>query len=685
MENQNSKRQRDKDKANDLDHDGLNTNPIIKKQRPSVTTANNAAAAAPIEIPDPSEVEFVNPYDPIQQLKREGNGAMDLAAVPLRGAVPAQMNAAGEVMGARDPQVQEVRHILDSHHEQFSSLSQLIEEWKEKSAAEARAIKEAHARDRAIANQQIADLSYRVKHDIAGMKDFFENNMRSDRGDRTRGSVQQMITPSDRSNIQQPSVQARGPIMPPTLPFPRPENERRRYPEFDSLETAYHAPPNLAYNRDPATPSRPRRESTPLRPRQPSMIPEFQGNFGAAFQVQPAPNIANGDRQSVPFPPTPDHNAERRRLHSIMNVSSHFPSSANAITGRRGPAQSLLPDLSRPVNDRHRAASIASTSYPAASSDLRSIASHVTPQRAVQGLNNMNRASRVTGGVIGADRARNAIQELGLQPEEFTQVPKLSKAGFEQILKTFDFADLERLESLAMVDGIGQSRHNVMFCDISHPAMHNDYVVQAGEAAYSIMEDAPGVKWKHIPSIKHHDLSRLRIFQLHYDTEALTEKQIASWKEWRNEQQPPEYVYEIGALSLRSKYHKKMKDKVYDTDFSIVMDVVRPSRPVWMILRPGWKQMCRKTAKYVRDASLPFDGSDEVKIGCVCKDIRSLELTWGQASGDSSHYYLSAQATMLETRIKAPIKLVARSADLAKMQQAIQAARGEPILIPEDL
>ncbi|KAK6189612.1 hypothetical protein LQW54_013081 [Pestalotiopsis sp. IQ-011] len=679
MENQNAKRQRDKDKVDDLDHGGPNTNPAIKKQRPSVATTNKAAAAAPIEIPDTSEVEFVNPYDPSRELKKEGNSAMDLAAVPIHGAVPAQMNAASEVLAARDPQVQEVRHILDSHHEQFSSLAQQIEEWKEKSAAETRAMTEAHARDVAIANQQIADLSHRMEGHIAGIKDFLQNTMRSDMGDRTRAPVQQMITPSIRRSVQQPSYQAPGPIMPPTLPFPRPESERRRYPESGPLETAYHAPPNLEYSRDIATPSRPQRESTPLLPRQLSMSSEFGANLAAPFQINPVTNLASDGRQSDVFAPTPDRNAERRRIQPTMNISSHFPLNASALPGRRGPAQDVLPNPGRRVNGLHRAASIASTSYPAASSDNRSIASQEPAQRAAQTLNNMNRAVGSTGGAIGAERTRNAIQELGIEPGEFTQVPKLSKAGFEQILKTFDFANLERLESLATVDGIGQSRRNVMFCDISHPTMHNDYVVQVGEAAYSIMDDAPRVKWQHIPSIKDHDLSRLRIFQLCYDTEALTAKQITSWKDWKNEHQPPEYVYEIGALSLRSKYHRKMKDRVYDTDFSIVVDVVRPSRPVWMILRPGWKQMCRKTAKYVRDASLPFDGSDEVKIGCVCKDIRSLELTWGQASGHSSHYYLSAQSTMLETRIKAPIKLVACSADLAQMQKAIKASRVGPI------
>ncbi|ETS73564.1 hypothetical protein PFICI_14510 [Pestalotiopsis fici W106-1] len=588
----------------------------------------------------------------------------------------------------RDPEMQEVRHMIDNHEERFMSFSRDNEAWKERAATEAK-----DTRDHV--QKQINDFSLRMDNQIEGIKDFFLRTFRSELSTHPLSQDGQQTSSSTAHARPQPLSEDTQHCSN-MLSSPRPplnlHDITRGGETSANLPThppAHSAPSHVMgghgqyqENNGSFIPSQQHFGQTlaPMHMPTPSVVPETSSNMTQGPWAVP--------RVSDLFALKPSHTAGHGSLYPQMAAPPPiFPSSFHLNT--RG--QACEPQIPRYyTRQAERNAALGRLPFAGQKQNARTtsmVHGYYDDYEDCDDYDDEDycddqtykdpNSSGILGEVDGAD-LQKAVDELGLASEAYTTSPKLTKESYQTLLRTFDFANIGLLEAFSKMDDRRQVREYVIFCDISHPSMWIDYVIQVSETAYSMMEHAPQVNYRRLPPLEDRDLSRLRIIRLRYDADLLSPKQSIIFQKWREEHQPPTYVLEIGSLVLRHRYTKKMKDKLHDTDLSLVMDVVHPDRPVWLILRPGWKESCRKTSKTVRDATRAFDGSmDDAKIACVCKDIRSLQLTWKPSSSQSAQQYVGAQLMTRKTQLKVPVRLTPRSVDVAEMQMAIQAARGD--------
>ncbi|KAF7529952.1 hypothetical protein G7054_g9710 [Neopestalotiopsis clavispora] len=695
MAPQKGKRKRANNHSVDSSSDGLFVAPAKKQQlakgnpdgNASVIVSSNQNLNAALDLPTHR-----------QRLKLESDDGR-----PEQSAVITRLTGRNlEALSKADSDMQEVRHMIDNHEERFLSFSQDNEAWKEKASAEAK-----DTRDHV--QKQITDLSLRMDNQIEGIKDFFLHTFRSELSiqPRNHAEQQQMSASNVPAHFQQLSEGARhGPNMASSSRLPMhlsnlaagggeyasntPSN-MRQYLAPEHVMTAHG---QVQQNNGPFVPSQ-----QPL------------GGVQGPLQMHVPPHLADGPSSMKQgqwtIPRLPDsfvlnsnHGAERGKFHTKTTVPPTFTSSPYSNTRDQNCEPQTTSNRShQPGNDttpsqpprtgREKRATAASKAYGQHDEydDYEEYDEEYDEDYEYEGYDDYDEynyyedevddGARVSGEVDSAGLDK-AVKELGLAPTAYSTAPRLTKAAYQQLLRTFDFSKIELLEAFSRMDDRRQPREYTIFCDVSHPSMWIDYVIQVSEAAYSMMDHASRVRFKHIPSVANRDLSRLRILKLKYDDTFLTPKQSIIYKRWQEENQPPKYILEIGSLVLRHKYTKKMKDKLHDTDLSLVMDVAHPNRPLWLLLRPGWKESCRKTAKSVRDATRAFDGAlDDVKIACVCKDIRSLQLTWRSATNQSAQHYVGAQMLTKKTQLKLPVSLVGRGADIAEMKKDILAARGE--------
>jgi hypothetical protein len=258
---------------------------------------------------------------------------------------------------------------------------------------------------------------------------------------------------------------------------------------------------------------------------------------------------------------------------------------------------------------------------------------------------------------------------LGLSGDSFSKDACLNNRGYQQLMRNFSFRNISQLEALAKTDRRENLRDCNIFCDISYPTSWIDYVVRIGGCSSLIVDETPGVIYEHHPILERADLSQLRILKLQLSAACVSTK--TEFKEWKNQFSPPKYVYELGQLFVRRRFHKgSKKTEVYSTVYNLVMDVAKPEKPVWLVVRPGCTPS-QLTIKRHKDSTLPFNGMDNCGMARLVDKIGDLSFTRADFDRSSYSAFVDAEQLVRATGCKVELDIKCKAADITDMVDAI--------------
>lgn len=279
-------------------------------------------------------------------------------------------------------------------------------------------------------------------------------------------------------------------------------------------------------------------------------------------------------------------------------------------------------------------------------------------------------AGSAGGTIVGT--TNEACTELQISTLNYTMATKITTKGYQEMIRHIEFTDVDKLEALTKVDDDRQLRDYTLFHE-NHQLLVIEYILRIGGSAYSIMNQPPHprVVYKHHPDLEHKELDRLRIFELLISDSLLSREECKRFEEWKSKNKVPRYVYELGALFIRRNFKSSLREEVNSTTFSLVMDVARVERPIWVINRPGWNASSRRAPRNKKDSTLPFNGMDGALMACISKDGRNFKVDSGARASVAFEDYDAAKIVIDETACVEPVEIHAKAADLGAMLRVI--------------
>lgn len=256
--------------------------------------------------------------------------------------------------------------------------------------------------------------------------------------------------------------------------------------------------------------------------------------------------------------------------------------------------------------------------------------------------------------------ARN-YADLVLPAGSFFSTPVLTNFGYECLLRQIDFRDITQWASLARLDNLVCLRDCTLFCDLTFIHYYVDYVIRIGGTAKHISEDVGS------PRGMGPDIQGLRIFEIEYSQTSL--KDAHTFREWSKNYDPPQFVYEIGQLFLRRQCKRTTKQDLFHTDFNVVMDVAKPSKPLWLIARPGGSVVIRNKG-HENSSSKAFNHIGSSSVALLSRSIQEFSLT--TAPSDQTSYGRFQTTNGLAIGSKLEISLEFHKADVSSIESTIK-------------
>ncbi|KAI1869669.1 uncharacterized protein JN550_005650 [Neoarthrinium moseri] len=280
-----------------------------------------------------------------------------------------------------------------------------------------------------------------------------------------------------------------------------------------------------------------------------------------------------------------------------------------------------------------------------------------------------------TAASVGSKTTTSSVLKLGISSNGYFTDTRLTKAGYQHLLHTFDFTDVAKLEHLSKIDNRSHSRDYFLFCDLTSPNANTDYVIRIGESAASIMDHAPGVIYKNHPDLMNHNLTSLRIFELEISDDKASRNELAQLDEWKRKYQPPRYVYDLGQLFLFRHWKKgSTRTTLISSCYNVVMDVTKAEKSLWLVARPGCPLDVRQNSKNHKDHTIAFNQSSRSYIACLSKNVRNICFTREKNSQDSFPEFTRADNLVLESACNVPVEIRAKAANIKKMQELMESA-----------
>ncbi|TGJ84968.1 hypothetical protein E0Z10_g3774 [Xylaria hypoxylon] len=183
-----------------------------------------------------------------------------------------------------------------------------------------------------------------------------------------------------------------------------------------------------------------------------------------------------------------------------------------------------------------------------------------------------------------------APDSLGLESQDYT--PSLTNDGLIKILKNMDFKNMAHFQLLCVLDSRTFSRKLPISCDIANCISFNvNCIIRSGPWAPSIVGH-PACKRSpdgDLRKYKEHDFEKPRVVKLSYHLKG-GQGGKRTLAEWEKAVCPPRYVYDLGQLCLNHNGEDQGdQSKLIATWFNVVVDIVEPEKPVWLIKRAGFE------------------------------------------------------------------------------------------------
>lgn len=268
--------------------------------------------------------------------------------------------------------------------------------------------------------------------------------------------------------------------------------------------------------------------------------------------------------------------------------------------------------------------------------------------------------------------ACNLFSALGRSLTGYFGEPQLTASGYQALLHNFDFNDALQLENLSKIDNRRGARDYILFCDTAPPSFNIDYVVRIGGSSVSIMDNILPPICDGFPTLQDADLQELRLLELVLSEKHLSDDDLAKFKEWKGRYAPPRFVYELGQLFLFRQCKKAPKNEAHSSSYNVVMDVTRPEKSVWLVVRPGCPLDPRKrNNRKHKDSTMAFYGLDGGMIACMAKSINDLDLTWGRTARTSFPQFQAALGLVKETCCNLSIDVLTKAVNMVEMKEAM--------------
>ncbi|KAI1337849.1 hypothetical protein F5Y15DRAFT_417636 [Xylariaceae sp. FL0016] len=261
-------------------------------------------------------------------------------------------------------------------------------------------------------------------------------------------------------------------------------------------------------------------------------------------------------------------------------------------------------------------------------------------------------------GTFGLMPGSHAV--FGLNVQDFT-APALTNAAFTKLLQRIDFTDINQIKSLVNLDPSRQARESTLFCDsVTFPKFDVDYTLRSGGHSCYFADHSGFLQHDaRIASIKAQGLPWERFAELNLiggtkvsSRSPNSQHQAATQalEEYQDRENFPRYVYDLGQLIMRRRGKSRTgqtKMESIDTHANVVMDIVHPSKAIWVVLRPGAPGETKANKNESVYPQFRMGGSVTAKL---IKRIENLILGDKAFDGETSPEFLRASNTTFRTR-----------------------------------
>lgn len=265
------------------------------------------------------------------------------------------------------------------------------------------------------------------------------------------------------------------------------------------------------------------------------------------------------------------------------------------------------------------------------------------------------------------------LSGLGISSiEAFWKPATLSNKGLKELLQSVDFRNMEHLRALSTLDDCTTPRDCVLFCDTHfYRGIQQDYILRTGTTA-TYIRDPSGVRRDQEMELYHHGWGGLRIHQL--DTRYLPNdpKGKDKFTAWMKEKAPPQYVYDIGQLFMRRRIGDRYE--LNGTQFNIVIDIAKPQKPVWLVMRPEYDPTIRIKSD---TSNTPFPRLlNGVGIAKIADSFGELSFCRDPFDEASFVHYASAELLVSNTLFKGMLARRFSTPNIGEMEAKVTAGWG---------
>ncbi|KAK7753482.1 hypothetical protein SLS62_004557 [Diatrype stigma] len=264
------------------------------------------------------------------------------------------------------------------------------------------------------------------------------------------------------------------------------------------------------------------------------------------------------------------------------------------------------------------------------------------------------------------------LSEFGISSAEAFWRPRaLSNKGLKKLLQRADFRKMEHLRALSNLDDCTTPRDCILFCSTPAQGVQHDYILRTGTTA-TYVRDPGAVRRDQEIELCHLGLGGLRIHQLEIKYATDDPKNKSDFKVWKKEKALPKYVYDIGQLFLRRRNRDRYE--LNGTQYNIVIDITKPRKPVWLVMRPEYNPIMKIKAD-TKDT--PFhrflNGVGIAKIANTFGDLNFCRDPFDKASYVD---YANAEVLARNTLFQGMITRRFLAPDIGQMEAKVMAGWG---------
>ena len=269
----------------------------------------------------------------------------------------------------------------------------------------------------------------------------------------------------------------------------------------------------------------------------------------------------------------------------------------------------------------------------------------------------------------------DVLSNIGVSLEStYWRPPAFSNKGLERLLRQTDFRNTTHLKALKRLDAPETSRDCIMFSDCQFSAIYQvDYILRTGPTPTYLrceqVETDNGRKVK----LRNRGLTGLKILELKIPAPEGREDR-RRFKEWKTSKAPPKYIYDLGQLFLCR--HGKGRHELIGTKFNVVLDIAKPRKPVWLLLRPEYESIELKKHRD-KDSQAPFpsreQGLNGVAVAKLAESIESLDFCHDALESASASKFPAADNIVASTFLKGRTALKFFTPDIDQVEARVMA------------